>query len=294
MASYSSGAPRAGAPRAGAPRAGAPRAGAPHFMDPYPGAPHRGGEHPHFMDSHPTVHQLEPYGDAPPHHIVSIGELSGRTAPNDDQRGIMKKFKWAAFVLGLLQILGLIIAISLWQTGNEAASHVVLCMGYFSTYFLVLLGSFLETEALDLNFEVRYHQLQHKFTVLKFLIIIQLLCIYLQRAIVPDIWVFGISYIMFLIMAVDVIRAGWKFYKEDNSKKWYLLALVICVVMTIITQTIYFGLFASAYATTTHVQSKLPMGALFVPIFFGQIANIVMIAMTKLWEVKPAVSGTEV
>ena len=276
MASHRSGAPLSGAPRAGNPHLEASHLEAPYFMD-----PHRGASH--FMDSHPTVH-----------HMVSVRELSGSTAPHNDQRGIMKKFKWAAFVLGLLQILGLIIAISLWQTGNEAASHVVLCMGYFSTYFLVLLGSFLETEALDLNVEVRYHQLQQKFTVLKFLIIIQLLCIYLQRAIVPDLWLFSISYIMFLIMAVDVIRAGWKFYKEDNSKKWCLLALVICVVMTMIAQTIYFGLFASAYATTTHVQSKLPMGALFVPIFFGQIANIVMIAMTKLWEVKPAVSGTEV
>jgi len=224
---------------------------------------------------------------------MSVDFRPATEAPENPQEALQRKFKWTAFVLGFLQILGLIIAISLWQTGNEAASYVVLCVGYFSSYFLVLLGSFLETEALDLTIEVRFHHLQHKFTVLKFLIIIQLVCIYLQRAIVPDLWVFGISYIMFLIMSVDVIRASWKFYKDKKSNKWYLLALIICVVMTMIAQTIYFGLFASAYATTTHVQSKLPMGALFVPIFFGQIANIVMIVMTKNWEVAP-VSGTEV
>ena len=236
---------------------------------------------------------------APTHGSVPIsphmgGDFAPATeAPVNPQGALQRKFKWAAFVLSLLQILGLIIAISLWQTGNEAASYVVLCVGYFSTYFLVVLGSFLETEALDLRIQAQFHQLQHKFTVLKFLIIIQLACIYLQRAIVPDLWVFGISYIMFLIMSVDVIRASWKLYKEDNSKKWFILTLVICVVVILITQTIYFGLFASAYATTTHVQSKLPMGALFVPIFFGQIANIVMIVMTKNWGVAP-VSGTEV
>ena len=238
----------------------------------------------HHASSHGTVH-ISPYmgGGIPP----------ATEAPVIPQESLQMKFKLAAFVLGFLQMLGLIIAISLWQTGNEAAAIVVLCVGYFSTYFLVLLGSFLETEALDLTIEVRFHHLQHKFTVLKFLIIIQLLCIYLQRAIMPDLWVFGISYIMFLIMSVDVIRASWKLYKEDNSKRWFILTLVICVVLILITQTIYFGLFASSYATTTHVQSKLPVGALFVPIFFGQIANIVMIVMTKNWEVAP-VSGTEV
>lgn len=243
---------------------------------------------------HPSAHRSAP-------HTVSVpisphmGDISAATeAPVNPQEALQRKFKWTAFVLGFLQILGLIIAISLWQTGNEAAAIVVLCVGYFSSYFLVLLGSFLETEALDLTIEVIFHHLQHKFTVLKFLIIIQLACIYLQRAIVPDLWVFGVSYVMFLIMAFDLIRVSWKFYKEVNSKKWYLLTIVICVVVILITQTIYFGLFASAYATTTHVQSKLPVGALFVPILFGQIANIVMIVMTKNWEVAAEVRGTSV
>jgi len=207
---------------------------------------------------------------------------------------LQRKFGWTAFLLGLLQVLGLIIALSLWQTGNEAAGIVVLCVGYFSSYFLVLLGSFLETEPLDLNVEVEFHRLQHKYTVLKFLLILQLACIYLQRAIVPDLWIFAISYVIFLIMSVLVIKACWKIYKEDNTKKWFLLTLSIFVCMVVISQTVYFGLYANAYAITTLVQTKLPMGALFVSIFFGQIANIVMIIMTKNWEVKSEVSGTEV
>jgi len=207
---------------------------------------------------------------------------------------LQKKFGWAAIVIALLQILGLIIVVSLWQTGNEAARIVVLCMGYFSTYFLVVLGSFVETDALDLRVEIQFHRLQLKFTVLKFLLILQLACIYLQRAIVPDLWIFAISYLIFLIMSVVVIRACLKIYKSDNTKKLFLLTLSIFVCVVVISQTVYFGLYANAYATTALVQTKLPMGALFVSILFGQIANIVMIVMTKIWKVNPEVSGTDV
>lgn len=207
---------------------------------------------------------------------------------------LQKKFGWAAIVIALLQILGLIIALSLWQTGNEAAGIVVLCVGYFSTYFLVLLGSFLETDSLDLRVEVQFHSLQLNFDVLQGLLILQLACIYLQRAIVPDLWIFAISYLIFLIMSVVVIRACLKIYKSDNTKKLFLLTLSIFVCVVVISQTVYFGLYANAYATTALVQTKLPMGALFVSILFGQIANIVMIVMTKIWKVNPEVSGTDV
>jgi hypothetical protein len=92
-----------------------------------------------------------------------MGDISAATeAPENPQEALQRKYIYVASVLGILQVLGLITAISLWQTGNEAASYVVLCVGYFSSYFLVLLGSFLETEALDLTMEVRFHHLQHK------------------------------------------------------------------------------------------------------------------------------------
>jgi len=200
---------------------------------------------------------------------------------------LQRKFGLTACFLCLVEILVLIIALSLWQTGNEAAGIVVLCVGYFSTYFLVVLGMFLDTETLNLR-------LQLKFTVLKFLLILQLACIYLQRAIVPDLWIFAISYVIFLIMSVVVIKACWKIYKEDNTKKLFLLTLSIFVCVVVISQTVYFGLYANAYSTTTLVQTKLPMGALFVSILFGQMSSIVMIVMTKIWKVKPEVSRTSV
>jgi len=240
------------------------------------------------MSAHPPgAHHVSVGGSVP------ISSFSGVTGANP-LASLQRKFDWTAFFLGLLQILGLIIALSLWQTGNEAAGIVVLCVGYFSTYFLVLLGSFLETEPVELKFEVSFQRLQHKFTVLKFILILQLACIYLQRAIVPDLWIFAISYVIFLIMSVVVIKACWKIYKQDNTKKWFLLTLSIFVCMVVISQTVFFGLYANAYATTSLVQTKLPMGALFVSIFFGQIANIIMIIMTKNWKVKSEVSGTEV
>lgn len=244
-----------------------------------------------------------PYGAHPgaQHHgLVPFSAFTGGSFPPPPEpsvihiRSMQKKYGCAAIVLSLLQNMGLIIVLSLWQTGNEVAAIVVLCGGYFSTYFLVLLGSFLETEAINLNVEVQFHRLQKKFTVLKFIFILQLACIYLQRAIVPDLWVFCISYVLFMIMTVDVIKASWKLYKEDETKKLFLLILVIVICLIVLSQTIYFGLFANAYVTTTLVETKLPMGALFIPIFFGQIANIVMIVMTKNWEVKPEVIGTEV
>ena len=208
---------------------------------------------------------------------------------------LQRKFKWATFVLGLLQILWLIIALSLWQTGNKSAGVVVLCVSYFSSYFLTFIGCFVEVKAPDLNTEVKYLRLLYRYTVLKLILVLLLACIYLQREIVPDLWVFGVAYVIFLIMTLDVIKTLWKLYKEFETMKIFVFILIGCVCFTFISLTIYFGLLGSAYATTSLVQMKLPIGALFVPIFFGQIANNVMIvmSMTQNLAVIPEASMTD-
>lgn len=245
-----------------------------------------------------SAHHSAPHGA--PHGSVQIASFAGVSSPPppeppvDPKTVLQKKYDCTAIVLALSKILGLIIALSLWQTGNEAAGIVVLCVGYFSTYFLVLLGSFLDTKAFDLNIEVKYLQLYYQYTLLKFALVLQIACIYLQRAIVPDLWIYGIAYVIFLIMTLELNKSLWKLYKEFENKKIYVFILIGCVSLTFISQTIYFGLLGSAYTASSMVQTKLPIGALFVPIFFGQIANIVMIVMTKNWEVKSEVSGTEV
>ena len=305
MASHHSGAHRSGAPRAGAPRAGAPRASNPHFEaphieDPFSAVHQLGlyGGAPHFGDHHPAVHEFEPYGDVPPHHMVSVRELSGRTAPDDVQQKLNKKFNTVAFGLGLIEILGLIIALSLWQTGNKAAGIVVLCVGYLSTYFLLALSNFLETaEYADLTLRYRLLRLEYKYLILKLFLVVQLGCIYLQRSIVPDLWPFALSLSMFLVMTPVFVKACHEHYKIDATKKWYLLTLSLLSVGVAVTQIGYFIPFAIAYGKTTPVELILEIGSLFVAIFLGQIANIVMIAMTNISELghsDPAVSGTEV
>ena len=248
--------------------------------------------------AHHGAHPGAPPGA--PHGLMPIGAFvgGGFSPPSDPSIGafeaMQRRYGWAAIVLAMLQILGLIITLSLWQTGNEAAAIVVLCVGYFATYFLVVLGSFLETEALDLKTVVQFHQLQLTYVVLKFLLIMQLVCIYLQRAIVPDLWVFGIAYAMFLVLGAYFIKCCHQHYKLDNTKKWYLLSLVICLLSCGACQTGYFIPFAIAYGKTVPVESILKLGALFVTMLFGQLSNICMIVMTKTWKVAEEVSGTEV
>ncbi len=204
---------------------------------------------------------------------------------NNHLRAMQEKYGLAAIMLAVLQILGLIIALSLWQTGNEAAAIVVLCVGYFTTYFLIVLGSFLETEAMDLKTAIQFHQLQLTYVVLKFLLIMQLVCIYLQRAIVPDLWIFGISYAMFILLGVYFVKCCHQHYKMDNTKKSYMLSLIILLLFCGACQTGYFIPFAIAYGKSVPVDAILNLGALFVTILFGQFSNILVIVMTKNWKV---------
>jgi hypothetical protein len=238
---------------------------------------------------------------APPASLVpisphmSVDFTPATEAHENPQEALQRKFKWTAFMLGFLQILVLIIAISLWQTGNEAAAIVVLCVGYLSTYFLLALSNFLETaEYADLTLRYRLLRLEYKYLILKLFLVVQLGCIYLQRSIVPDLWPFALSLSMFLVMTPVFVKACHEHYKIDVTKKWYLFTLSLLNVSLALTQIGYFIPFAISYGKTTPVEFILEIGSLFVAMFLGQIANIVMIAMTKLWEVKPAVSGTEV
>jgi len=227
--------------------------------------------------------------------MVSISGLAGATAPHDNQQAMRRKFNLVAFVLGILQLLGLIIALSLWQTSNEAAAIVFLCITYYSSYVLKMLGSFLQTAPPNLEFEVKFNELRYQFLELKYLLGAQLSCVYLQRAIVPDLWLFGIAASVFVARAVIFIRSCCQLYKENAfPNKFHFFTLLICTVCCICAQIGFFIAFAITYGTTTTVLSKLPVGALFVPILFGQIANIVMMITTKNWEVAAEVSGSSV
>lgn len=240
-------------------------------------APHPGAPHPH--------------GSVP---IASFAEGGLPPATETPEEILKRKFFLKAVLVAILQILALIIATILYYSGSEPAAIVVLCGGYFSRYFLILLAGFIQTGPPNADIEVRFALLQQKFTAVKFLLIMQLICIYLQREIVPDLWVFGVSYVMFLIMTFFVIKEVWKLYKNDDIIIFrYFIPLMICILVVFITQTVYFVFLSIANANAKVVQSKLPMGTLFVPIFFGQIANIVMIIMTKNWEVA-AVSVSDV
>jgi hypothetical protein len=243
------------------------------------------------MSAHPGAHS---FVSVPISSFVGSGLPLSTETSESPLKKIQIKFFWKCFMVAIFQMLGVIVTTALYYSGSEPAAYVVICMSYFSTYFLVVLAGFIESTPPNLEIEVNFAWLRHKFIVLKFLLIIQISCIYLQRAIVPDLWPFGVAFVMFLVMTVFFIKSCWMFYNFDDTKKWYLLTLVFCSICCVIAQIVFFCIFASTYGTTSHVQSKLQMGALFVPIFFGQIANIVMIVMTKNWEVNPEVSGTEV
>jgi len=248
---------------------------------PHSGAPHSGAHH-----------VALPATSVPISSHMGGGIPVATEAPEKPQEALQKKYICIASVLGILQLLGLFIAISLWQTVNEAAAIVVLCVGYYSSYVLKMLGSFLQTAPPNLEIEVKFNELRYQFLEIKYLLLMQFACIYLQRAIVPDLWLFGIATPIFVTRAFLFNRSCWQLYKDNAvPNKYHLFTLMICTVCCIFAQIGFFIAFAITYGTTTTVLSKLPVGALFVPIFFGQIANIVMIVMTKNWEVAE-VSGS--
>jgi hypothetical protein len=241
---------------------------------------------------HPSAH---PHHGAP-HTSVPISSFVGGGLPSATETPeeiLKRKFFWKAVLVAILQILGLIVATILYYSGNEPAAIVVLCGGYFSRYVLTLLAGFIQTGPPNADIEVRFAWLRQKFTAVKFLLIMQLTCIYLQRAIVPDLWPFAITFVLFIVATGIFIKACFKFHGLDDTKTGFLAILIICTICCAIAQFVFFGIFASAYATTSHVQSILKIGALFVPIFFGQIADIVMIVMTKNWEVPADASEEE-
>jgi len=231
------------------------------------------------------------------HTSVSIASFVGGVLPpptETPEEIIKRKFFLRAFIVAILQILGLIVATILYYSENEPAAIVVLCCGYFSRYFLVSIAGFIQVAPPNAEIEVRFAWLYQKFATVKYLFMMQLSCIYLQRAIVPDLWPFAITFVLFVIATGSFIKSCIKFHRIDATKTGFLAILIICAICCAITQLVFFGIFARVYATTSHVESILKMGALFVSIFFGQIADIVMIIMTKNWEVPAGVSGTEV
>jgi hypothetical protein len=236
---------------------------------------------------------------APAHTSVSIssfveGSLPSATEPAMTPKEILeRKFLNKAGLAIILQILGLIVATILYYSGNEPAAIVVLCGGYFIRYVLTLLAGFIQTGPPNADIEVRFAWLQQKFNTVKFLMIIQLLCIYLQRAIVPDLWPFAVAFVLFIVATVVFIGSCIKFHGLDDKKTGFIAILLVCAICCAITQLVFFGIFARVYATTSHVESILKIGALFVSIFFGQIADIVMIVMTKNWEVPADASEEE-
>lgn len=205
---------------------------------------------------------------------------------------LKRKFFWRAFLVAILQILGLIVATSLYYSEHEPAAIVVLCGGYFSRYFLLSIAGFIQSGPPNVEVEIRFALLHLNFERVKFLMIMQLLCIYLQRAIVPDLWPFAVIFGSFILATGRFIKTCFKFQGMHDTKKGFLGILIICAICCVITQLVFFCIFARVYATTSHVESILKMGALFVSIFIGQIADIVMIVMTKNWEV-PAEDSRE-
>jgi F0F1-type ATP synthase membrane subunit c/vacuolar-type H+-ATPase subunit K len=240
---------------------------------PHPGAPH----HPHGSVS-----------------ISSFVESCLPSATESPEETLKRKFFLRAFLVAILQILGLIVATILYYSQNEPAAIVVLCGGYFSRYFLVSIAGFIQLAPPNAEIEVRFAWLYQKFATVKYLFMMQLLCIYLQRDIVPDLWPFAVAFMIFVIETGSFIKSCFKYHSFDATKTGFLAILIMCAICCAITQLVFFGIFAKVYATTSHVESILKMGALFVSIFFGQIADIVMIVITKNWEVPAEVSGTEV
>jgi len=234
---------------------------------------------------------------APAHTSVPIssfveGSLPSVTEnPMTPEEILIKKFFWRAFLVAILQILWLIVATILYYSENEPAAIVVLCGGYFSRYFLLSIAGFIQIVPPNAEVEKRFTWLHLNFTVVKLLFMMQLLCIYLQRAIVPDLWPFAVAFVLFIFATGRFIKACFKFQGIDDTKKGFLGILIIGAICCAITQLVFFCIFARVYATTSHVESILKMGALFVSIFIGQIADIVMIVMTKNWEVPAEDSG---
>ncbi len=246
------------------------------------------------------LHPMSAPHSSAPHHpdgSVSISSFVGSDLPpviETPEEILKRKFFLRAFLVAILQILGLIVATILYYSENEPAAIVVLCGGYFSRYFLVSIAGFIQLAPPNAEIEVRFAWLYQKFAEVKYLFMMQLLCIYLQRAIVPDLWTFATAFVLFVISSGSFIGSCIKFHRLDDKKTRFITILNICAICCAIIQLVFFCIFARIYATTTHVESILKMGALFVSIFFGQIADIIMIVMTKNWEVPAAVSRTEV
>ena len=251
---------------------------APHTSAPHTSAPHTSAPHTSAPDT-----------------SVSIASFVGSGSPptTETHEEILKrKFFLRAVLVAILQIVWLTVATILYYSEHEPAAIVVLCGGYFSRYFLLSIAGFITLVPPNAEIERRFTWLHLNFTIAKSLFIMQLLCIYLQRAIVPDLWPFAVAFVLFIFATGRFIKACIKFHGLDETKKGFLGILIISAISCAITQLVFFCIFARIYATTTHVESILKMGALFVSIFVGQIADIVMIVMTKNWEV-PADAGEE-
>ena len=224
-----------------------------------------------------------------PHMAGSIPPATGPVL----HQARLEKFKLKAFFLAIIQIVGLIVSTILYYVQHEPAAIVVLCGGYCSRYYLVSLAGVIQAGPPTSETEIKNAWLRHRFEVVKFLLLIQLGCIYLQRNIVPDLWPFVISFLFFIFQTIAFLKACIAFYVKDDPKKGYIGFLVLCTICCVLTQLGLFCTFTSVYTTTSRVDSLLKIGALFVPIFFGQLSDIIMIIITKTWDV-PDTSGTEV
>ena len=211
----------------------------------------------------------------------------------DLHQASLDKLMLKAFFLAIIQILGLSVSTILYYIQHEPAAIVVLCGGYFSRYYLVSLAGVIQAAPPTSVTAIKKACLRHRFETLKFLLIVQLSCIYLQRNIVPDLWPFVVSFLFFIFQTIAFLKACITFYADDDPKRKYIWILFMCTICCVLTQLGLFCTFTSVYTTTSRVDSLLKMGALFVPIFFGQLSDIIMIIITKTWDVSD-IGTTEV
>jgi len=228
-------------------------------------------------------------GHGPPERVIQIEPSmvetsSPRQARSRSALNLAVKFGLTFSVVFFLQLILLITTLALWQSSNESASYVTLCVGYFLSYSFVILGFFFTKGETDLAVEVQMLKLKSAYIGIKFLLILQLATIFLQRAIVPDLWVLAIPFFLFLLLVPKLFYDFKKFQEHVDSNKLRTYRVIgLCIVACQITMSIFFGLVTEAFNAGKAIQDWLPIGALFVPIFFGMIANTLVTVISKNW-----------
>jgi hypothetical protein len=219
-----------------------------------------------------------------PSMVVTSSPRQARSGSTPKQMNFAVKFGLTFSFVFFLQLILLITTLALWQSSNESASYVTLCVGYFLSYAFVILGFFFTKGETDLAVEVQMLKLKVIYISIKFLLILQLATIFLQRAIIPDLWVLAIPFFLFLLLVPKFFYDFKKIQEHLSINKLKTFRVIgVCIVACQITMSIYFGLVTEAFNAGKAIQDCLPTGALFVPIFFGMIANTLVTVISKNW-----------